>query len=321
MNGLYNLETHELEPHDPQRYLTSQLGFAYEPAADSPCFDGFLRSVLTDNETYWFILEAIGYSVTDDTRRRASFWLVGPSASGKSTLLNVIIALAGSSHAGINLNELNQNSYAAAAIAGKRLVTFTEPDSNSVLPDGQYKRLVSSDTVTARMPYGKPFDFVPQAKLWGAMNEPPRVYDRSEAVFDRVYIIPFPRSIPVNERDYELEEKLKAEVAGIFNTAMFGLKRLQRNNGFTHSKVIEAARREFRNDNDTEAQFIEDMCQLRGEVDSQALYESYRGWCLRNGNQPKGKRRVGSDFKRFGVTSRKSNGRTIYTGITLRAMT
>ncbi len=98
-------------------------------------------------------------------------------------LINILQELAGNSHTPIDLDTMTTNPYQIADIAGKRLVTFTEPKANSVLPDNHYKRLVSQDAITARQIYGKPFRFVPICKVWGAMNEFPRVIDRSDAIF------------------------------------------------------------------------------------------------------------------------------------------
>src|SRR5690606_20060574 len=147
-----------------------------------------------------------------------------------------------------------------ADVAGKRVVTFTEPKANAVLADNHYKRLVSQDTISTRQIYGKPFSFRPMCKVWGAMNETPRVIDRSDAIFNRVIILPMNRVIPEAERDRQLTDKLLSELAGIFNIALIGLKRLKHAGEFTVCTQSLSARQEYKAENDIEAAFVADWC-------------------------------------------------------------
>lgn len=325
-NGLYNLLTDELEPHTPDLYFTSQLGFAYDPEAEAPIFRDFLSQVLihpdgsTDEQLQTLLYEAMGYSLTSRTDFRTSFWLVGATASGKSVLLNIITALAGESHISIDLDELNQNAYQLADIAGKRVVSFSEPRANSVLADNHYKRLVSQDTITARRIFGSPFRFKAVAKLWGAMNDTPRVIDRSDAVFNRIQIFPFHRTVPPDQRDTRLYEKLEAELPGIFNLALGGLKRLRFFGEFTRAAQSIAALNEYRYENDIERLFILERCD-RDENSSlmgQELYDAYSTWCRRNGSQAKSHIKVSKDWQRLGLVRKRTNKGTEYSGVILK---
>lgn len=178
-NGLYNIDSSEFEPHRRELYMTSQLNLAYAPRAPCPMWIGLLKNILIlpdgtpDEEQILVLQEAFGYSLTAHNNFRVSFWIIGPSNAGKSTLLNVLVKLSGSGHLAIDLDSLKSNPYQLANVAGKRLVTFTEPDARSVLADGAYKRLVSSDMISARQIRGEPFNYVPECKVWGAMNDTP----------------------------------------------------------------------------------------------------------------------------------------------------
>lgn len=325
-NGLFNVETYKLEPHLREAYMTSQLGFAYDEDADCPNFRKFLSESLVKNdglmdfELQCLLLEGMGYSLTANTDYRVSFWLVGASGTGKSVLINVIQRLAGTSHTAIDLDELTNNPYQLSDIAGKRLVTFTEPKANSVLADNHYKRIVSQDTIMARQIFGKPFRFVPICKLWGAMNDMPRVVDRSDAVFNRVLIIPMNRVMPEEKKDLKLGEKLETELAGIFNMAIIGLKRLRRANGFTKANQAEQAREEYKAENDIESAFIEECCVRNpsAQTNSQALYDAYSQWCRRNGALAKSHIKVSKDWQRLGFTRHKTKKGNVYLGVQLQ---
>ena len=326
-NGLFNLDANELEYHRPDLYLTSQLDFEFDPSATCPTWEHFLQSVLVqeDGSTDWQLIqlvrEAFFYSLTSDTSYRVSFWLVGASGTGKSTLVNTLIMLAGDSHTSIDLDSLRENPYQLAEIAGKRVVTFSEPDSRQPLADGLYKKIVSKDPITARSPYGKPFSFVPLCKVWGSMNDTPRVSDRSDAVFGRVIIIPMNRVIPESEKDYQLEDKLRAEIAGIFNWALQGRETLHKF-GFTHARQSEDARQQYKLENDIERAFVSERCVFKtGEkLSNDELYLAYRSWCSESGYLAKGKIAVGKEWKRLGLVQVKSgDGKSrLWKGITFQ---
>lgn len=329
-NGLFNVDTGKLEPHKLEVFMTSQLPFAYDEDADCPIFRKFLMDALVkpnseeaDIELQYLLLEAMGYSLTANTDYRASFWLAGASGTGKSVLINVLQELAGTSHASVDLDELNNNSYQLADVAGKRIVTFTEPKANSVLADNHYKRLVSQDTIMARQIFGKPFRFVPICKLWGAMNELPRVVDRSDAIFNRVFIIPMNRVMPEEKKDLQLSQKLRGELAGIFNMALSGLKRLRRAKHFSQAEQADTARKEYKAENDIEAAFVAECCirNPTGQTNAQALYDSYSAWCKRNGAMAKSSVKVARDWERLGFKKVKLNVGNIWKGVELTQWT
>lgn len=328
-NGLFNVETGELEPHKRESYMTSQLPFAYDRNAEAPTFKRFLNQSLVkddgtpDYDLELLILEAMGYSLTSNTDFRASFWLVGESGTGKSVLINTLQDLAGNSHVTIDLDQLTQNSYQLADIAGKRVVTFTEPKANSVLADNHYKRLVSQDAISARQIYGNPFRFVPICKVWGAMNETPRVIDRSDAIFNRVFIIPMNRPVPIEQRDPRLQEKLRAEMAGIFNMALIGLKRITRAKAFTQVKQVNSARADYKAENDTEAAFVAECCvrDANAKTNAQTLYDAYAAWCKRNGTMAKSKLKVARDWQRLGFVRIHERQANVYQGLRIAEST
>lgn len=326
-NGLYNLKTGQLEAHNRDFFMTSQLPFAFDKEAECPVFFNFMKTALVksdgshDWDLHYLVLEAMGYSLTSNTDHRVSFWLVGESNSGKSILINVLQELAGNSHTTIDLDQMTNNPYQIADIAGKRIVTFTEPKANAVLADNHYKRLVSQDAIMARQIFGKPFRFVPICKVWGAMNDLPRVIDRSDAIFNRVKIIPMNHVLPVEKRDMQLADKLRKELAGIFNYVLIGLKRLQNARGFTHCEQSANARSAYKAENDIESAFIKDWC-VKGsdaKIEAQKLYDAYRAWCLKNGSMAKSSVKVSRDWQRLGFERKRTNV-TWYIGLMLNTI-
>lgn len=320
-NGMFNLETMEFEPgHKPDLLFTTQLDFDYDPDADCPTFRKYLHTSLVhpdserqDNSLYMLLLEALGYSMTARTDMKASFWLVGRKDSGKSTFVALLKSLMGSLHATIDLTQLATNRFLLAGIVGKRVVSFTESDSNSVLPDALYKTLVGgSDEIYADVKNRDGISFRPECKVWWAMNDgqQPRVADRSGATMRRIIIIPFNRTIPEGERISNLEQQLMAERSGIFNEMVTYLARLQRAGRFQHCDQSEDRRREYIMENDTEATFIEDRAERHEsyKVRGSELYRAYVSWCSENGFKPKNSNQVAKEWRRLGFEAKQSNG-------------
>lgn len=317
-NGLFNLDTMRLEEHRPDLYFTTRFDFDYNPAAEAPTFHQYLKTSLVQGnskKTDWqlvdLVLEALGYSLTARTDLKASFWLVGKRDSGKSTLVSMMKNIFGSLHATLDLNQLGRNDYMLAELVGKRVVTFTEGSSNTVLSDATYKALVGgTDEVYSNVKFKQGFAFRPEAKLWWAMNEKPRISDRSGATFQRLHIIPFNRTIPHNERIPDLEQRFIDERPGIFNWMLRGYERLVKQDGFTMPAQCVDLREKYRLENDTEATFVEECCDFDqdAKIKADALYQTYKMWCERNGFRPKNRNQVSDDWERLGFRSHKSNG-------------
>jgi putative DNA primase/helicase len=327
-NGLFNLDTMTLEPHRADLYFTTQLDFDYDPDAEAPTFRKYLNSSLvhpngkTDFELVQLAEEALAYSMTARTDLKASFWLVGQKDSGKSTFIAMIKALMGDLHTTIDLTQLGINRFLLAGIVGKRVLTFTEASSNTMLPDALYKALTGgSDEIYADVKNRDPICFRPEAKVWWAMNEMPRMSDRSGATARRIVIIPFNRTIPEHERIPNLEQLLISERSGIFAWLVNYLWRLKRAEGFDHCEQSDQLLQEYIMENDTEATFVEECCDRHEsyKVQSSALYDRYATWCITNGFKPKNSNQIAKEWRRLGFEKGRANG-SWWHGLQLRTI-
>ena len=96
--------------------------------------------------------------------------------------------------------------------------------------------------------------------------------------------------IPDEERILNLTEQLRAEYAGILNWCLEGLWELL-DEGLGKATAVEAARAEYRAEEDTVALWLEECCQemtldedgveVFATVDD--LYASFRGWMMKCG--------------------------------------
>ena len=94
----------------------------------------------------------------------------------------------------------------------------------------------------ARLKYGNSFLMENYAKLCFNCNELPKDIEQSEAYFRRLIVVPFRVTIPEDEQDKELAQKIIAsELAGVFNWVLLGLQRLLRKKRFTASQIATVA--------------------------------------------------------------------------------
>ena len=328
-NGLFNLDTMQLEKHRKDVYVTAQAGFSYDDKANAPIFKDWIAKMLVKpntKDTDWSLVnlvqEMMGYSLTADTSHRVSFWIVGASGTGKSTLVNLMVKMMKSYHKTIDLNQLATNRFLLATIAGKRLVTSVEASAGVRLDDGIYKTLVSDDMLLADVKNRNPIEFIPQCKIVWAMNNLPYISDRSGAVDSRILIIPMTNAIPRSEWDRKLDNKLSDELAGIFNFALEGLKRLRAQGHFTRVKQSETMSDEYRRMQDIYAAFLEDetwCVRGNGRAEPTPLYKAFSAWCKENGIRNfASKVSVSREWERLGL-QRKKDTRRYYQGISLTA--
>lgn len=326
-NGLFNLDTMTLETAPrPELYFTVQLGFDYDENAMCPTFQSYLNSSLVNEkgETDWQLIkmtkQAIAYSMTARTDLKASFWLSGKPDSGKSTFVAFLRSLMGDLYTTIDLNQLGVNRFLLADLVGKRVVAFTEASAGRMLDEALFKSLVGGeDEIYADVKNQPAIRYKPRAKVWWAMNERPRISDRSGATFNRIYIIPFNYSIPANKRNRNLIHLLEKERAGIFNDILPFYARLCKSGRFEESEQSVRLREEYQLENDTEASYVEERLSKvpRSRIQSEILYDDYATWCKRGGFTAKNRNQIVKEWERLGLTKQKSDGRAYWWGYKL----
>lgn len=135
---------------------------------------------------------------------------------------------------------------------------------------------------------GKPMRmFKPTAKLTFATNHLPRVTDRSDGIWRRIQILPFTTAIPPGERNLKLKtyEYWDPELAGIFNWALIGLKRLMRSGQFTRCESSEIEKQDYKESAQPELQFLEECVVIEEDecCVQKEFHAAYKEWCFDHG--------------------------------------
>jgi putative DNA primase/helicase len=186
------------------------------------------------------------------------------------------------------------------------------------LAESFIKQVTGGDTITARRLYAEPFQFKPECKLILATNHAPEVRGTDHAIWRRIKLVPFNVTIPEEERDKQLADKLRAELSGILRWAVEGCLEWQRE-GLAYPEAVKDATAKYRDDMDAIKDFLEERCEEKPyeRIEKGLLYGEYTTWCKANGVQALRKPDFGNRLKKRGIQEMKS-GKHYWVGLEFR---
>lgn len=263
-NGTFEFtpEGSRLREFDRRDFLTYQLPFDYNPEAKAPMFEAFINKVQPDLDCQKVLAEffASVFIKTETLKLEKALMLFGDGANGKSVFYDLMNALLGEKNVSSfsMQNLMNENGYYRAML-GNKLLNYASEISGE-LELGLFKQLTSGEPVQARMIYCAPITVKDYAKLAFNCNVLPKNVEHTHAYFRRFLIVPFEVTIPDNEQDKQLAQKIIAagELSGIFNWVLEGLKRLLSQKGFTESEAVKAKLTEYKAVSDNVKIFLEE---------------------------------------------------------------
>jgi putative DNA primase/helicase len=313
-NGTLDLRTGRLRDHDPADLITRMVPTAYDPGAEAPRFERFLKEALVDDAVITFVRRFSGYTATGSTRERLVAILHGNGRNGKSTLVELLQDVLGDYAKGtavetllMKKNETIGNE--VAALKGARFVAAAEVEKGRRLAESKVKQLTGRDTVTARFLFAEPFDFRPEFKLWLSTNNKPVIQGTDDAIWDRLRLIPFNRRFEGAAADPKLDERLRAEMPGVLAWVVAGCLEWQEH-GLQEPEEVTDATRQYREEMDTLAAFIEERCIVHEDASAPAtpLYKQYRMWCEDAGERPETQKMFGMRLRERGFAHERISG-------------
>lgn len=172
-NGVLDAKTLDFEEGNRRDYyFQTKLPFDYNAAAHCPEILKWLEWAVGKDKLV--IIRAFCRGVlTGYTTGERFLHLIGPGGSGKSTLQQLLIALAGytGTHTS-DLETIETNRFECHSLIGKRLLLLTDEASFSKRLDTLKKLTSSSDTLRAERKYGKEvINFKPELLVSIASNE------------------------------------------------------------------------------------------------------------------------------------------------------
>jgi len=205
-----------------------------------------------------------------------------------------------------------------AALRGARLVTAIETEEGRRWAESRIKALTGGDTIAARFMRQDFFEFKPQFKLVIAGNHKPGLRSVDEAIRRRFNLIPFGTTIPPEERDPDLTEKLRLEWPGILAWMIDGCLQWQER-GLDPPKAVTDATTAYLDAEDAMGAWLQECCAVNAHHSdtSAALYASWKTWAECAGEKPGSQKRFAQTLEARGFAPRRTKSERRYEGLML----
>ena len=254
------------------------------------------------------------------------FILYGAGANGKSTFLNTLMEIMGdyamSTPTATFMKKYGEGiSNDIARLRGTRFVTTVEAEEGKRMSEPLIKQITGQDMMTARFLYGEYFDFLPTFKIFMATNHKPVIRGNDHGIWRRIKLIPFTVTIPYEERDPDLMQKLRAEREGILNWMVDGCLMWQKER-LGEPEAVRIATGEYQEEMDEIGMFLQE-CTAKdsmgvSKITSADLYRSYMGWCEKNSERPYSQRMFAIHVQNAGIERERTTKARYWVGITIK---
>jgi len=302
-NGLLDIRTLELKPHDPNYLSIIQLPVEWNPRAECPRWDKFISEIVEEEDAK-ALQEFVGYMLWRDCRFQKALMLTGSGSNGKTTFLNIIIKMLGEHNCAFrSLQELTTNRFAPADLFGKLANIYDDLPPDTLINTGIFKILATGDEIQAEKKFKNAFKFRNFAKLVFSANKVPSTVDDTKAFFRRWIIINFPNEFKGDKADPHLEDKLSTPgcLSYVLKWAVEGLRRLLEQGKFSYEDNIDKIEDRYMRASNPAYAFFQDCIEEDPDafVTKDELYRAFIEYCKQNKLPTLSKRTFADHVKRW----------------------
>lgn len=284
-NGVYDLITDTLLPHDSKYRFKYKLPVIYDSKATCPKTEAFFDQVLT-KEQRATIEEWLGYYFYRNYQFKKALIMVGEGDTGKTTLLEVITHLLGKENlSSVSLHKMTADKFAAAHLYEKHGNIVDELSAKDITDTGNFKMATGGGSISGEYKFGNQFSFVNFSKFTFACNKIPDVQDfDDEAYFNRWMVIRFEKTLTKKIPNFISTLTTEEERSGLFNLAIKGLKRLLENGQFSYHLTAADTKLEMMRNGSSIARFVRDKIQkdMGATITNEDMYKAYISFCEEN---------------------------------------
>jgi len=344
-NGTICLKKGEfkLHKHNPNDLITKICPVKYKADAGCPKWHKFLDEIMDgDKGLVSFLRRAAGYAATGDTSERCLFIQWGTGANGKSVFLEVLTAVLGDYCRPTRPETLMQRHGDSipndiACLNGARFVPTSESQEGQRLAEHLIKIFCGGgDKISARFLHKEFFEFKPTFKIFLATNHRPIVRETTNAIWDRIYLIPHNVRFYKDNEDGEpkritdLAKKIIAEESsGVLNWLIQGCMEWQKEE-LNPPEAVRDATKEYREDMDVLGGFIGDCCHIDQEfvsgivhrtqykASASDLYRTYNQYCESTGEKAISQRAFGLRLQERGLVKDRDSYKRFWEGIGIK---
>ena len=311
LNGVVDLKTKKLYPHEMNYQFTSVCNANYYPDEKSKHFKDFVQNIFyNDKDVIRYVQQAFGYGITGERAEQKIFFMYGVGGNGKSVLVDAISDVLNGFAAVLPTSGLTkEHSNAGAAtpelipLIGKRIAFSNELKGDQTMNDLAVKQLTGDKKISVRY-MRKEFISIPVTfKIFVDTNFLPYFKYYDDAIERRVVIIPFNRTFSERTRDNELGKKLREDNDYILKWLVNGAYQYYEKGRLEEPEIIKNAKWEFKDNSDSVGMFIKDKTEecFGGEIASSDLYNIYLAYCKKKSYDPLGRKSFSQAVKKKGI--------------------
>ena len=315
-NGILDIRTGELTEHSPEDPWIHQLPIRYDTDATCPVFNAWLQETQEGRlQDIALIHELIGVCMLQKVIAPHIYILLGPTHTGKSTMLDVITACLGVEHCqNVAFHELGSkdDKFAAAQLTGMlanldRDVTFSKVDDV-----GRLKKIATGEFISVQHKGQNRFSLKPFATLVCATNDTIRSADWTDGWYSRLIVLDFKAQHLIAPKRNQVEcMTTDEELSGILNHALAGIQRVLETGKHTESESVANNRRRFEEDDNHIFRWFDESFTYRADeyipcADVEAHYDA---WCKSENLKPSTRKRLRATLGQYGITRHRNNTR------------
>lgn len=251
-NGILNILTKELSEFNPDKIFFNKLPVFFDPEAQCPKIEQFIKDILSHAEDIQLIEEMLGCFLIKENIFEKAFMFVGDGRNGKTKLIELFKRFLGHENCySLPLSALRSDNPDVHQLFGKMLNLAGDISNTDLKETGLFKELTGRGTITAKRKFLNAISFSNFAKFVFGCNDLPMVYDTSKGFWERWELLEFPFTF-VSQEEYDLAKdktrlKIKdefildritdqEELNGMLNLALAGLSRLMVQKKFSSTK-------------------------------------------------------------------------------------
>jgi len=293
-NGVIDLRTGELRPHEPKLKITQLAAVEYQPGARSELWERFIREVTQDDEELArFLQQSFGLALCGDVSDEVLWCHNGEGSNGKSTALEALAAMLGDYAATappglFAARSFDSHPTEVAGLRGKRFVTAIEQEANRALRESLVKTLTGGDTIRTRGMRENFWQMRPTWHIHIAYNRAPRLTGTDDGIRRRLRVVPWLASFK-GSPDLSMKARLcsEAERPGILNWCLDGLRERIAQGRLMSPDCVMLATDDYIDDEDLIGRFLIERTESADQsscVELRSLMRAFQSWLEAEGS-------------------------------------
>lgn len=287
-NGLLDLNTRTITTHTPGFFNTWALNFNYDVSATCPTWERFLDDIFShDPAGKDFLQELFGMFISGRTDHHKAGMIIGPPRAGKGIISRTVKQLIGVDNTvSPSLHTLGAD-FGLEGLIGKPLAIIEDARADGAqrnnLAVERLLNIIGEDAVSINRKGISYWNGTLPTRFLLVSNEIPRFLDSSGAITNRFMVVKLHKSYADNP-DTTLGHRINQELSGIFNWALRGLDRLDRQGHFTRPGTMDEMLDLMGDLASPVKKFLDENYIVTGDqddrIETSEVHTRFKSWCV-----------------------------------------